>query len=226
VATLADIERAVAVSGPASVLLHCLTAFPAPEEQYNLRLVGSLGAVRGVPVGVSDHSLDPLLVPGAALLQGACLVEKHITLSRKAAGLDDPIALEPEAFAAMVRGLRELEAMEPAAAVRALQNRYGEERLSRVLGDGVKRLAAAEERFYRSTRRSVHAAVRIAAGWRIRAGDLCVVRSEANLRPGLEPTELPRLIGAVAQRTIEAGQGVVWEDLLVREGPPSGDSGQ
>jgi sialic acid synthase SpsE len=219
VSTLGDIERALDVCGPACVLLHCITAYPAPEEQYNLRVLASLSAVFGVSVGVSDHSLDPLLVPGAALLQGACLVEKHLTLSRRGAGLDDPVALEPEGFAALVRGLRHLEALGKPAARQELERQYGRERLEQVLGDGVKRLAPAEKRFYRTTRRSIHAVREIRAGQRIQARDLCVVRSEANLRPGLEPAELPQVIGAVAQRAIPAGQGVSWEDLLARRGP-------
>jgi sialic acid synthase SpsE len=221
VSKLGDIERALEVCGPAAVLLHCITAYPAPEEQYNLRVLASLSRVFGVPVGVSDHSLDPLLVPQAALLEGACLVEKHLALSRRGGGLDDPVALEPEAFAAMVRGLRRLEALPGPAARKALEREYGQERLERVLGDGVKRLAPAEERFYRTTRRSIHAVTEIRPGQRIRPEDLCVVRSEANLRPGLEPVELPRLIGAVAQRTIPAGQGVTWEDLVAR---PEGEA--
>lgn len=218
VSRLSDVERALAVSGGCTVLLHCITAYPAPEEQYNLRLLGSLAAVFGVPVGVSDHSLDPLLVPGAALLEGACLLEKHITLSRRGGGLDDPIALEPEAFALMVGGLRRLRGLERGAARAELERQYGAQRLQRVLGDGVKRLAPAEERFYRTTRRSIHAVGEIPAGRCIQAGDLCIVRSESNLRPGLEPADLPQVIGAVAQRTIPAGQGVEWEDLVPRSG--------
>lgn len=224
VSTLADIERALEVCGRAAVLLHCVTAYPAPEEQYNLRVLASLAAVFGLPVGVSDHSLDPLLVPGAALLAGSCLVEKHLTLSRRGGGLDDPVALEPEGFVAMVRGLRRLEALGPAAAREALESEYGRERLERVLGDGVKRLAPAEERFFRTTRRTIHAVGDIRAGQRIGAGDLCVVRSETNLRPGLEPAELPRVVGALAQRAVPAGQGVTWEDLLAR-GQPRQEAG-
>ena len=105
VSTLGDIERALAITGRERVvLLHCITAYPAPEDEYNVSLLASLAAVFGVEVGLSDHSLDPVLVPVLAVLHGARVVEKHFTLSRAGAGLDDPIALEPAAFARMVRG--------------------------------------------------------------------------------------------------------------------------
>ncbi len=216
VSTLADIERALAHC-PHSALLHCVTAYPAPEGEYNLRLVPNLRAVFGVPVGVSDHSLDPLLVPGAAAALGACLVEKHLTLERAGGGLDDPIALEPGAFAAMVRGLRELEALGGEAALARLEERFGREKVAGVLGDGVKRLAAAEAGFYAATRRSLHALRDIDAGARIQPADICIVRSERNLRPGLEPEHFAAVAGCLARRRIPAGEGILWEDLLSRE---------
>jgi N-acetylneuraminate synthase len=215
VSTLGDIERALSRC-PGSALLHCVTAYPAPEGQYNLRLIPTLRAAFGVPVGVSDHSLDPLLVPGCAAALGACLVEKHLTLKRSGGGLDDPIALEPEAFAAMARGLRELERAGAEAGLRGLEERHGRERVAQVLGDGVKRLAPAEAGYYATTRRSLHAVGDIAAGARLRPEDICIVRSERNLRPGLEPEHFERVAGCTARRRIPAGQGIRWEDLLDR----------
>jgi sialic acid synthase SpsE len=216
VSMLGDIERALAHC-PHSALLHCVTAYPASEEQYNLRLVPSLRAVFGVPVGVSDHSLDPLLVPGAAIALGACIVEKHLTLARSGGGLDDPIALEPPAFAAMVRGVRELDGLGAEAALSRLAGEFGRNRVEQVLGDGVKRLAAAEAGYYATTRRSLHALRDIEAGARLRPEDICIVRSERNLRPGLEPQHLSAVSGCTARRRIPAGQGIRWEDLLTGE---------
>jgi N-acetylneuraminate synthase len=218
VSTLEDIGRALSRC-PGSALLHCVTAYPAPESQYNLRLIPALRAAFGVPVGVSDHSLDPLLVPAAAAALGACLVEKHLTLASTGGGLDDPIALEPGAFAAMVRGLRELQAPGQGrtpgdeAALARLAQQYGRERLEQVLGDGVKRLAPAEAGFYATTRRSLHAVGDIAEGARLRPEDVCIVRSERNLRPGLEPEQFAAVVGRTARRRIPAGQGIRWEDL-------------
>ncbi len=213
VSTLEDIRRALSRC-PGSALLHCVTAYPAPESQYNLRLIPTLRAAFGVPVGVSDHSLDPLLVPAAAVALGACLVEKHLTLERSGGGLDDPIGLEPPAFASMVRGLRELEGLGGEPALAGLAGRFGRERVEQVLGDGVKRLAPAEAGYYATTRRSLHAVGDIAKGARLRPEDICIVRSERNLRPGLEPEHFAAAAGCTARRPIPAGQGIRWEDLL------------
>ena len=215
VSTLGDIERALARL-PLAALLHCVTAYPAPEGEYNLRLLPGLRAVFGLPVGVSDHSLDPLLVPCAAAALGACLVEKHLTLARVGGGLDDPIALEPAAFAAMTRGLKELEGLDGEAALARLSERFGRDRVEQVLGDGVKRLAPAERGFYAATRRSLHARRDIPAGQPLGADDICIVRSERNLRPGLGPEHLQTVTGCVARRGIPAGEGILWEDLLTR----------
>lgn len=218
VSTLEDIESALAAC-PRAALLHCVTAYPAPEAEYNLRLVGTLAARFGRPVGVSDHSLDPLLVPGVSAALGACLLEKHLTLARAGGGLDDPIALEPADFARMVQGVRGLQGRGEAEALRALGESCGEERVRQVLGDGVKRLAPSERGFYATTRRSLHAVDAIEAGQRIRRQDVCIVRSERNLRPGLEPDQLEAVCGRTARRRIPAGEGILWEDL---QGGPGG----
>jgi sialic acid synthase SpsE len=214
VSTLGDIERALAVTGKeAVVLLHCITAYPAPEDEYNVGLLASLRTVLGVEVGLSDHSLDPVLVPVLAVLHGALVVEKHFALSRVGQGLDDPIALEPSPFARMVRAIREAEAAGPADALHRLEKDYGAERVHRAIGSGVKELAPSERANYRRTNRSIHAVSDIRAGSLITADAVAVLRTEKVLRPGLGPEFLPVVTGRRASRAIPAGEGITWEDL-------------
>jgi sialic acid synthase SpsE len=214
VSTLADIERALEVTGRSRVvLLHCITAYPAPEDEYNVSLLASLQAVFGVEVGLSDHSLDPVLVPALAVLHGARVVEKHVALSHGGSGLDDPIALEPASFAKMVRGIREAEAAGPADTLRRLEKEHGADRVRRVIGTGVKDLAPSERQNYRRTNRSIHAVAEIPAGSVITMDAIAVLRTEKVLRPGLGPEFLPVLMGRRAGRTIPAGEGVTWKDL-------------
>jgi sialic acid synthase SpsE len=214
VSTLSDIERALIAAGPQALLLHCITSYPAPEEEYNLRVIPNLRAIFGRPVGVSDHSRDPLLVPGLAVLMGACVIEKHLALSAADGGLDDPIALEPAAFARMVEGVRRVEGLGQDQGRARLEEEYGRERVDAVLGDGVKRLAPCERKYYLTTNRSLHAVDEIQAGQTIRAEDVCIVRSESNLRPGLGPEYLELIVGRKAQGGIPAGEGITWEDVL------------
>ena len=214
VSTLGDIERALAITGRERVvLLHCITAYPAPETEYNVSLLASLAAVFGVEVGLSDHSMDPVLVPALAVLHGARVVEKHFTLSRAGAGLDDPIALEPAAFARMAAAIREAEAAGPAATLHRLERDYGTERLRAAIGTGVKDLAPSERANYRRTNRSLHAVDEIRAGGVITAEAVAVLRTEKVLRPGLGPEFLPVVVGRRAARTIPAGEGITWDDV-------------
>jgi sialic acid synthase SpsE len=215
VSTIGDIEAALAVTGRANtILLHCITSYPAPEEEYNLSVLQSLARILGVEVGLSDHSLDPVLVPALAVTQGACVVEKHFTLSRDDGGLDDPIALEPDGFRRMAAAVREAEAAGPAASRSALERAYGPGRVAAVIGSGVKELAPSERANYGRTNRSLHALREIAAGEMIGEGDVAVLRTEKVLRPGIGPEFLWLAVGARAKRTIPRGEGIEWADLF------------
>ena len=215
VSTLGDIERALAVTDRAGVVvMHCVTAYPAPEIDYNLNVLAGLRSVFGVEVGVSDHSLDPVLVPVLAVASGACAVEKHFAITRAGAGLDDPIALEPDQYRAMVKKVREAEHAGPAAARAVLEKEHGAERVRAVMGSGIKELAPSERANYARTNRSIHAVKQIPRGARIGAGDVAVLRTEKTLRPGIGPEFMHLVVGAVARRAVPPGEGVEWADLI------------
>ncbi|OHD19315.1 MAG: spore coat protein [Spirochaetes bacterium GWD1_61_31] len=223
VSRLGDIEAALeifrvdqadqATAARPIALLHCVTAYPAPAEDYNLRLLPHLAGLFGIPVGVSDHSLDPILVPALASLCGAVIVEKHICLSRRDAGLDDPIALEPANFASLVQQLRRQASQTPETTLAELVDRYGQAAVTACLGDGRKRLAPSEAANYRRTNRSIHATRAIRRGEALTEENLVVLRTEKVLRPGLEPRLLPKLIGRLAARDLPDGEGVEWADV-------------
>jgi sialic acid synthase SpsE len=216
VSTLGDIETALHTVKKESknvCLLHCITAYPAPESEYNLRILGSLSRIFGVPAGVSDHSLNPLLVPVLALTQGAAVIEKHFCLSRDDPGLDDPIALPPESFSRMTAALRQAASDGPEKTLAALRQEWGDALPEQTLGSGVKELAPSERDNYLRTRRSIHALQDIQAGEIIQAGDFSVLRTEKLLRPGLEPCWAPFLPGRTARSFIPAGEGIRFEDV-------------
>ncbi|MDR2069584.1 MAG: N-acetylneuraminate synthase family protein [Spirochaetaceae bacterium] len=214
VSRMADIEAALDITGPGRVcLLHCVTSYPAPERDYNLRVLPNLGALFGVSMGISDHSSDPELVPALAVAMGAAAVEKHFCLSRSDPGLDDPIALPPADFFRMARIIRRVSSMEAEDTVEALSKERGHETVEAVLGDGVKRLAPSEAANYEKTNRSIHAVHDIPPGKIISPGDLAILRTEKILRPGLSPSWEPRLYGRKARNFIPAGQGVRFEDI-------------
>lgn len=231
VSTIADLAESVDIVRAAGArritILHCITAYPAPEEEYNLRAIQSISKVFGVPVGVSDHSLDPVLVPALAALAGATMIEKHITLKRNNHGLDDAIALEPTDFARMVREVRAISGQirqghgDPVetrrrelAITEELSRRYGAERVQTVLGSGVKHLAPSEQRNYGQTNRSIHAMHDLAPGTIITEDNAAILRSEKNLTPGLHPRYWDIVLGKRVHRGIRAGEGLSWPDLF------------
>jgi sialic acid synthase SpsE len=214
VSTLGDIEDALGFFPARAVcLLHCVTAYPAPERDYNLRLLESLGAVFGTAVGVSDHSADAELVPALAVAMGAAAVEKHFCLSRGDPGLDDPIALPPEDFARMVKAVESAAALGRDEAIARISRERGEGLVRAVLGDGVKRLAPSERANYERTNRSLHALRDIAEGETFREDMVGTLRTEKTLRPGLPPSWKERIMGRKARCFIPAGEGIRFEDL-------------
>jgi len=108
-ATLAEIDEAVTTvreaGGERLVLLKCTSSYPATPEDMNLRAIPHLAEAFGVPAGLSDHTLGTA-VPIASVALGACIIEKHFTLSRDIPGPDSAFSLEPHEFKAMVEGVR------------------------------------------------------------------------------------------------------------------------
>ena len=221
VSRLGDIENALETLLPTPhsplptqiCLLHCVTAYPAPETDYNLRLLPNLSAIFGVPVWVSDHSIDPELVPALAVSMGASVVEKHFCLSRKDPGLDDPIALEPADFSKMVKAVRCAEKRGCEETIAHYKDEKGSEFVEQILGSGIKKLAACERANYRLTNRSIHALRDIAAGEVLKKGDYAVLRTEKMLRPGLEPFWEKALEGRITRNDIPDGEGIRFEDV-------------
>lgn len=225
VSKLSDIEAAIEIIGTKNVsLLHCITSYPAPESEYNVHVIETLRNIFGVETGLSDHSLDPVLVPALAASFGATVFEKHICLSKKDGGLDDPVALEPEQFAQMSHALRQCEVsiarygtdIARKRIITEMSESYGKEKVAAVIGNGVKRLAPAELANYGRTNRSLHFMRDMKAGEIIGEKDVAVLRTEKILSPGISPKFLENIIGAKLSQNVTSGAGVQFEDVISR----------
>ncbi len=223
VSKLCDIERAFEILGTEGVsFLHCVTSYPAPEADYKLGVMASLGKVFGVEYGVSDHSLDPMLVPSLSAALGGSIIEKHFTLSKKTSGLDDPVALEQEQFALMVHAVHQTE---------ALMNRYGRERgleevikqfsenfpreqLESMLFDCKKELAPSESANYGRTNRSLHFMRDMKKGEKIGKGDIAILRTEKVLSVGISPAFYDMMIGAELACDAKNGEGLQFSHVI------------
>jgi sialic acid synthase SpsE len=218
VSRLSDIEEALDILKKTQnknniCLLHCVTSYPAPETEYNLNILSNLALIFGVSTGVSDHSLDPELVPALSLCMGACVIEKHFCLSRDDPGLDDPIALPPKQFSQMVKSIRSFAGTDPEDIIKHYKKKNGDELIKKILGSGVKELAQSEKENYRRTNRSVHALRDIQKGEIISKNDYAVLRTEKILRPGLEPKWEKMIEGRTAGNFIPSGEGIRFEDV-------------
>ncbi|MHC1783133.1 MAG: N-acetylneuraminate synthase [Anaerolineaceae bacterium] len=182
-ATLGEIENAVQVIRSAGrgdfILLHCVTNYPTPPEEVNLRVMNALASAFEVPVGYSDHTRG-IEIPLAAAALGACVIEKHFTLDRTMEGPDHKASLNPVELAALVRGIRIIEAS---------------------LGSGVKKPSVIENETAMLVRRSLIAACDIPVGLEITLEMVAIKRPGS----GLPPAMLQYVLGRKTRQAIPAG---------------------
>lgn len=105
----AEIESAIGAARQAGcdelIVLHCVSGYPAPASDYNLRTLVDIGVRHDVVVGLSDHTLGNATAI-AAIALGACVIEKHFTLDRDGGGPDDSFSLEPRELKDLCRDCR------------------------------------------------------------------------------------------------------------------------
>ena len=187
-ATVEEIEEAVRTASKAGAtqiaLLKCTSAYPAPAEEMNLRTIPELSQRFGVPAGLSDHTLGTA-VPVAAVALGACIIEKHITLSRSEPGPDSAFSLEPDEFKTTVDAIRTAE--------KALGTvRFG---------------FSPNEESSRIFRRSLFVVVDV------KRGEAFTSENVRAIRPGhgLHTRYLLEILGKTAARDIERGTPLSWD---------------
>ena len=186
-ASLREIEEAVAAARRGGtgdvVLLHCVSGYPTPAGEADLRTIPDLAARFEAPVGLSDHTLG-IGVAAAAVALGAAVIEKHVTLARADGGPDAAFSLEPVELKALVE------------ACRSAWEALGEASYS------LKGSEAGNVIF----RRSLYAVADIAAG------EAVTPHNVRSIRPGygLAPKHLPEILGRRAAKDIPRGTPIDW----------------
>ena len=187
-AAVEEIEEALQCARDAGAtqiaLLKCTSAYPAPAEEMNLRTIPEMARRFGVPAGLSDHTMG-IAVPVAAVALGACIIEKHLTLSRSIPGPDSGFSLEPQEFKAMVEAVRTAE---------------------KSLGEVQFGLSATEEAT-RIFRRSLFVVEDV------KQGEIFTGSNVRSIRPGhgLHTRHLAEVLGKRAARDTERGTPLSWE---------------
>ncbi len=189
--TLAEVAEAIEVIIAAGnqqlYLLHCVTEYPAPFAEINLKAMLTLENAFGFPVGYSDHT-EGIEVAVAAVALGARIIEKHFTLSRDMAGPDHKASLEPHELRAMVEAIRNVEDS---------------------LGNGVKMPAPCEMKNMAVARKSVVARRDIASGERISRENVAIKRPGH----GIQPKDIDKVMGLMVTTDVAADSVITWEDL-------------
>lgn len=190
-ATLEEIRKAIeCIYGEENdriILLHCVSCYPAPLEELNLRAINDLWEHFYLPVGFSDHSIgmDAALV---AVSMGAVAIEKHFTLDKSLPGPDHPHSLTPHELSTMIEKIRKIE---------------------KTFGSGRKEPLPCESEARVRGRRGIKAAIDIPKGAVIERGMLSLVRPRRAI--GVE--SLKDVLGRTAKRNIRKGEDLRWEDL-------------
>jgi N-acetylneuraminate synthase len=161
-------------------LLQCTTEYPAPFADVNLRAMDTMREAFGLPVGLSDHTAG-YAVSIAAAARGACVIEKHFTLSRELPGPDHKASLEPDELAALVTSIRQVES---------------------ALGSARKAPAPSEGGNRQVARKSLVAARSLSAGERLTPDDLAAKRPG----DGVSPMHYWEWLGQEAPRSYAADE--------------------
>jgi len=189
--TLAEVGEAVATlqtSGcPQLALLHCVSNYPAPANELNLRAMPTLKREFGLPVGFSDHSMGNAAAI-AAVAMGAVAIEKHFTLDRAMDGPDHKASAEPSELKQMVDDLILVHAAR---------------------GDGIKRPMTSESANRPLIRRSLVAAGNLAKG-AVLTRPMVEIKRPAD---GIDPRQLHDAIGRKLNRDLREDEPIRWSDL-------------
>jgi N-acetylneuraminate synthase len=165
-------------------LLHCVSGYPTPAGDANLQMIKLLAERFGVPVGLSDHTLD-IGVAVASVAVGACIIEKHFTLARADGGVDSAFSLEPGELSALVRNT--------AMAAEACR------------GQGFQRPPSEEGN--RVFRRSLYVVADVPAGGKLTPENVRAIRPGW----GLPPKFYDEVIGRPLKQATRRGTPLSWD---------------
>lgn len=180
-------------NGGPIVLLQCTSKYPCPIEALNLLVIPKLKKRYGVPIGFSDHSVEPIVGPILALGLGATVIEKHFTLDKKLTGPDHLFSLNPDELRLMIKSIRLAE---------------------NAKGDGLKRILNEEDDLKKFAKRSIQAIKNISKGDIFEEGiNIDVLRPGSRTR-GAESRFLFQIIGKKSSKNIKKDEGVTLNDYM------------
>ncbi len=175
------------------IIMHTIVTYPAEIAGTNLRYINYLENIFQAPAGLSDHSMDPVILPVATAAIGGRIIEKHFTLDKTMPGPDHKFALNPEELKAMVAAIRSTEAG---------------------LAPRNNKMLDTEAELVAVSKRALQAARDLKTGETLRAEDIAILRPGAGVQKGIAPKFLHDIIGKKVQCDVTQGSGITWDTLL------------
>ena len=190
--TYTDIDFAINLLNTDSkgdiALLQCTSKYPSSLESLNLFTIPKMKSKYNIPIGLSDHSTDPIIAPLMAIGLGATIIEKHFTLDKNLPGPDHFFAVEPEELELMVRSIRKAD---------------------KAKGNGDKRVLEEEQELRNFATRAIQATKDISKGEVLKEGVNFDILRPGNKTRGLEPRFLEKISGKKAKTDIGVGEGIM-----------------
>lgn len=177
--------------GKQVTLMQTTAKYPTPLSALDLKVIPNLMKRFRVPVGLSDHSRNPVIGPVAAVALGATVIEKHFTLHNLLPGPDHAFALTPSELKEMVQAIRDVEL---------------------TLGSGEKSVLPEELELREYAHRGIQAIRTIKKGDILKEGDNIDILRPGKQKKGLHPKFLPKIEGKQAKRNILTGDGIASTD--------------
>ncbi len=168
-------------------ILQCTAQYPASIEALNLLVIPQLKTRYNMPVGLSDHSIDPIIGPVMAIGLGATIIEKHFTLDKNLPGPDHRFALNPDELATMINAIRKAD---------------------QAKGSGIKEVLMQETELRKFATRALQATRDISKGDVLREGHNFEVLRPGNRIRGLDARFLSQVNGKKATKDIKSGDGI------------------
>lgn len=174
-------------------LLQCTSKYPVGIDALNLNVIPKMKARYNLPVGFSDHSLDPVIGPVAAVALGATIIEKHFTLDRNLPGPDHSFALIPSELELMVQSIRKSESAK---------------------GSDRKEILKEELELRHFAKRAIQAIRDIKKGEILKEGFNFEILRPGNQKRGEEPRFLSTIKGKKTLNDIKRGEGITNQDCI------------
>jgi len=173
-------------------LLQCTSKYPARHQSLNLSVIPNLKKKYKIPVGLSDHSLDPVIAPLTAVGLGATIIEKHFTLNKSSNGPDHYFSLDPTELKIMITALRNSKL---------------------ALGNPIKGIHKDENELRKFAHRSIQAIKFIDVGEKFVLGKNIDILRPGNRKRGLEPRFLQKIVNKKSNKKIKSGDGITLRDI-------------